>query len=248
MIQRLARPLAGICCNKMKRLVIIPARGGSKRIPRKNIKEFQGKPIIVRVLEEVSKSGLFDYVHVSTEDSEISEVVSRAGFAPPFRRPPELAGDFTPLSDVLQSVVAEYRAQGIIFDTIALVFATAVMLKAKTLQDAVRLYEIDGLTTTSQLISISKYPAPIEWAMRMDSSGVLSPIDKQGLLIRSQDLKSAWYETADFVLYSEAGIFTNDIHAERKGFEVTHIPVDIDTIDDWRFAEQLFNLQPIQKS
>lgn len=237
-----------MCCNKMKRLVVIPARGGSKRIPRKNIKEFLGKPIIVRVLEEVAKSRLFDHVHVSTEDPEICKVVTNAGFTPPFSRPIDLAGDFTPLSDVLQSVVSQYKARGIIFDTIALVFATAVMLDAKTLQNAVQFYEVDGVKTNSQLISVSKYPVPIEWAMRMDSSGGLSPVNKHGLAMRSQDLKSAWYETADFVLYREAGIFSNDIHAERRGFEIPHIPVDIDTIDDWRLAEQLFNLKKTQRS
>ena len=235
-------------CNKMKRLVIIPARGGSKRIPRKNIKEFLGKPIIVRVLEEIAKSGLFDHIHVSTEDPEICKVVTNAGFAPPFSRPIDLAGDFTPLSDVLQSVVSQYRVRGIIFDTIALVFATAVMLDARTLKNAVKFYEADGIQTNSQLISVSKYPVPIEWAMRMDSSGALIPVDKHALATRSQDLKSAWYETADFVLYREVGILSNNIHAERRGFEIPHIPVDVDTMDDRLLAEQLFNLQKIRKS
>lgn len=231
---------------KPRRLAIIPARGGSKRIPRKNIKHFFGIPIIVRVLDEISSSGLFDEIHVSTEDDQIREIVSLAGYQPGFQRTQRLSGDYVPLSDVLQSVVSRYREMGQSFDTIAMVFATAVLLDRETLKNAVNQYE-DG-DTTIQMISVAKYPVPIEWAMRMGESGMLDPVDRDKLSMRSQDLKEAWYETADFVLYSEKGIFSNDVNSLRRGFEVPYIPVDIDTQEDWHKAEILFGRRDNEKS
>ena len=111
-----------------KRLAIIPVRGGSKRIIRKNVKPFLGKPIILMVLDQVSASNLFTEIHVSTEDKEISELVSKAGYQPRFSRDASLAGDETPLSDVLKSVLKEYHKIGESFETIALIFATAVLI------------------------------------------------------------------------------------------------------------------------
>ena len=226
---------------KPRRLAIVPARGGSKRIPRKNIKHFHGKPIIVRVLDEISSSGLFDEIHVSTEDEEIREIVAVAGYQPRFERTQQLSGDYIPLSDVLKSVISQYKELGESFDTITMVFATAVMLDRGTLRDAINKYE-DG-DTSIQMISVARYPVPIEWAMRMDKSGMLDPVDRENLSMRSQDLKDAWYETADFVFYSEECIYSNDVNSLRRGFELPYMSVDIDTEDDWRKAEVLFGLR-----
>jgi len=221
-----------------RRLAIIPARGGSKRIPRKNIKPFYGRPIILRVLDEVSSSGLFDEIHVSTEDAEIGEVVSAAGFPPKFQRSQALSGDFVPLRDVLTSVVRQYKELGISFDTIAMIFATAVLLDRDTLASAINQFETGD--TNVQMISVAKYPGPIEWAMRKDENGTLEPVNREKLSMRSQDLPDAWYETADFVLYNENGILSSSTCSKRRGFELPYIPVDIDTLHDWLLAEILY--------
>lgn len=223
------------------RLAVIPARGGSKRIPRKNIKPFYGKPIILRVLDEISSSGLFDEIHVSTEDDEIRDIVSEAGFSPKFLRAPSLSGDYVPLADVLASVIHEYGALGESFNTIAMIFATAVLLDRDTLVKAVS--EFERGDRMIQMISVAKYPVPIEWAMRMGEGGLLDPVDAVKLSMRSQDLADAWFETADFVLYSEQSILSHNVNSRRRGFRVPHIPVDIDTEADWQTAEMVYRLK-----
>ena len=226
---------------KPRRLAIIPARGGSKRIPRKNIKTFFGKPIILRVLDEVSASGFFGEIHVSTEDREITEIVSRAGYPPRFQREPELSGDDMPLSGVLRSVVSRYKDLGESFDTIALIFATAVLLDRRTLSSAVSRFEKGD--TSVQMVSVAKYPVPVEWAMRMDEAGMLDPLKREKLGIRSQDLLEAWYETADFVLYDEQSIFSNDVHSPKRGFAIPYMSVDIDNHEDWELTRRIFTLR-----
>ncbi len=223
---------------KSRRLAIIPARGGSKRIPRKNISPFYGKPIILRVLDEVSSGGLFDEIHVSTEDDEIRDVVSAAGYPPKFQRSQSLSGDYVPLSAVLTFVIGQYKELGESFNTIAMIFATAVLLERDILISAVN--EFESGDTAIQMISVARYPVPIEWAMRMGESGLLKPVDREKLSMRSQDLEDAWYETADFVLYSEQSIFSNNVNSSRRGFEVPYIPVDIDTQNDWQMAEMMY--------
>ena len=131
-----------------------------------------------------------------------------------------------------------YKKLGDSFDTIALIFATAVMLDRATLNSAVNRFEKGD--ASAQMVSIAKYPVPIEWAMRKNRFGILKPIDKEKLAIRSQDLTEAWYETADFVLYNEENIFSNDVHSIKRGFVIPYTPVDIDTQEDWDLAESYF--------
>jgi N-acylneuraminate cytidylyltransferase len=222
---------------KKKRLAIIPARGGSKRIPRKNIKPFLGKPMILHVLEEISKDGLFDEIHVSTEDEEILQLVTNAGYPPPFRRDPLLSDDYTPLNQVLRAVVERYKAEGQTFDTIVLIFATAALMEVASLRAAIHQFEaVEGL---AEMISVARYPAPIEWAMRMDESGQLHPAQPEKLSVRSQDLEEGWYETAEFVIYDERSLLEKNINILRMGFPIQYLSIDIDSIEDWVLAEKL---------
>ena len=218
---------------KPRRLAIIPARGGSKRIPKKNIKPFLGKPIIIRVLDEVKASGLFDEIHVSTEDDEVASIVSQAGYKPRFRRELDLS-----INGVLESVVRNYKGIDESFDTIVLIFATAVLLDHRTLKEAAIQFEKGD--TSIQMMSIAKFPVPIEWALRMDHDEIVEPIQREKLSVRSQDLEDSWYETADFVFYSESSIFSNNVNSKRRGFKIQYIPVDIDTIDDFKMAEKIY--------
>ena len=223
-----------------KRLAIIPARGGSKRIPRKNIKPFLGTPLILRVLDEISKDGIFDAIHISTEDAEILKLVSDAGYQPYFSRPQQLAGDFTPLSEVMQFVVESYEQRGELFDTIVMVYATAALLEHESLKLAVEQFEALG-KCGAQMLSVAPFPVPVEWAMRLENGGRLQPISPAELSKRSQDLQSAWYETAEFVIYDSESVRGVSEHAARLGYPIPYLTVDIDTEEDWIRAERIAN-------
>jgi len=222
-----------------KRLAIIPARGGSKRIRRKNIKPFLGKPIILRVLDQVSASNLFTEIHVSTEDKEISGLVSKAGYQPRFSRDASLAGDETPLSDVLKSVLKEYHKFGESFDTIALVFATAVLIDHHVLEKAMKEFEMGD--TKVQLLSVTKYPVPIEKAMRVGQDNTLEPVNLKSISIPSYNLPESLFETGDFVIYDEEGLMCNSPHSLKRGFRLPPWEsVDIDNKEDWDLAEYFY--------
>lgn len=227
----------------MRRLAIVPARGGSKRIPRKNIKEFHGKPIILWILDQIFLSGKFSKIHVSTEDEEIKNVVSRTGFIPDFMRSIEASTDFAPLSDVKRFVVDEYSRRGEYFDTVAIFFPTSVFLSAKTISSA--LFEFEQNINVNEMISVCRYATPIEWAMRMDTERILTPLSQAGMTMRSQDLEPAWHETGEFVFYKNSGSSLDNCnrHVLKGGYPVDHISVDIDDPKDWLFAESIFDYQ-----
>jgi pseudaminic acid cytidylyltransferase len=224
-----------------KRLAIIPARGGSKRIIRKNIKPFLGEPIILRVLHQVSASNLFSEIHVSTEDKEISELVTKAGYKPRFYRQANLAGDETPLSDVLKSVLKEYHKRGISFETIALIFATAVLIEHQVLENAME--EFEKGDTSVQMLSVARYPTPIEKAMRMGSDNKLIPVNHDSIAFQSNNFSETYFETGDFVIYDIQSILHNSPNSNKRGFPIPRwLAVDIDTQDDWIMAEMIFNI------
>jgi pseudaminic acid cytidylyltransferase len=224
---------------KKRRLAIIPARGGSKRIHKKNIKFFLGIPIILRVLKEVSESNLFDEIHVSTEDEEIAKIVTSAGFEIKFLRDNSLSCDDTPLGDVIKEVIEKYKELGQSFDTIAMIFSTAVLIDSDLIKMAIN--EFENGDTSIQLLSISKFPAPIERAMRMSNNNTLTSIDLNAMSLPSNNLSEAWYETGDFVIYSESGALQNNASSPRRGFCLPRwLSVDIDNIDDWEAAEWIY--------
>lgn len=230
----------------MKRLAIIPARGGSKRIPRKNIKVFHGKPMILWVLDQIKASGQFETIHVSTDDDEIFKLVSCAGFTPEFKRNQEAATDNAPLSDVKKSVLESYRERGKNFDTVAIFFATAVFLDAESIAKALKQFESNE--QINEMISVAKFQVPIQWALTMSVDGILTAIDDVGIATRSQDLPVSWHETGEFVFYKES-LFdpSKNTKVIKGGYPIDYLSIDLDTPDDWNKAEQLFNLKnPLQ--
>ena len=224
-----------------RRLAVIPARGGSKRILRKNIKSFLDTPIILRVIKEINKSDLFEEIHVSTEDDEIRQLVTEYGCEPRFKRPKELADDFTPISDVINFTIKEYKKYGKTFDTIFLVFPTAAMLKSYIIIDAVRKFE--SRNADLEMISIKKYPVPIEWAYKIDPDSIVEPISPDSLKKRSQDLVDKYYETGEFVIYTSKSYNKN---YPRIGYEIPYQTVDIDDESDWLLAENLARVQELK--
>ena len=158
----------------MKRLAVIPAREGSKRIKNKNIKNFCGKPIISYALNAAKESDLFDTIHVSTESEEIANIVRDLGFTVDFLRDISLADDITPIIPVLKWVVEKYQSKNIYFDEVVLIMACAPFIDATDLKKASLI--MDKNNGTKSVISISSYPAPIEWAFENKNS-FLTPVN-----------------------------------------------------------------------
>jgi pseudaminic acid cytidylyltransferase len=226
-----------------KRLAVIPARGGSKRISNKNIRNFCGRPMITYIIEAALISGLFDEIHVSTDSQQIAELVTDLGLKVAFLRPPQLADDYTPIMPVLKYVLEEYLERGRSFDSIALLMACTPMITADDLRGAAALFDLNNCKQA--IIGIAEYPCPVEWAFRRESNGVLVPVQPGMFSVRSQDLAPAYFDAGQFCLMSSEQVLS----AEGAGTDTNflgyplqrHQAIDIDTEDDWNFAEMVFS-------
>ena len=218
----------------MSCIAIITARGGSKRIPRKNIKDFMGKPMLAYAIDAALNSGIFDEVMVSTEDKEIAEVAVKCGAQVPFMRSEKTANDFATTADVLNEVLSMYAEQGKKFDNMCCIYPCVPFLKSETLKDAYKL-----LKPHEAVMPVCKYPVPIEWAMKIEN-GKLIPFDKAAQQIRSQDLTPKYFDVGMFY-FNSADCF---YHPENHQTDMT-VPYiisesecqDIDTPEDWKMAE-----------
>ena len=232
----------------MKRLAIIPARGGSKRIPNKNIRDFCGQPMITHVLGEARDSGLFSVIHVSTESERISEVVAKFGLPPDFLRPEELADDHTPIMPVLRYVTEEYVRRGQHFDEIWVLMACAPLINAQDLQKAAALFlETDD---DRSLLAVSEYPAPIEWAFSRSANGMLTPVQAGMFAKRSQDIEKRYFDAGSFAVFSADRVLASQGAGSDTGFVGYVLPkgtaIDIDDEQDWQLAEMIYRVRGAQ--
>ncbi|MDR3162403.1 MAG: pseudaminic acid cytidylyltransferase [Helicobacteraceae bacterium] len=218
----------------MKNIAVIPARGGSKRIERKNIRSFCGQPIIAYSIQEALASRLFDEVVVSTDDAEIAAVSREFGAFVPFIRPRELSDDFTGVIEVVSHAIervggAEYAC---------LIYATAPFLRSA---DLIGASEMMG--ENDYVLSIAEYEAPIFRAVRLDKSGCVLSIWKKYEKYRSQDLPRAFFDAAHFCFgRAEAFLLKRSIFNGRTaGYIIDRTRAqDIDTPKDWQRAEAMF--------
>ncbi len=222
------------------RLAVIPARGGSKRIPGKNIIPFCGKPMIAYALEAVAESGLFDKIHVSTDSDEIQKVAQSLGHTTDFKRDPALADDLTGLVPVLRWVVEQFRKRGEVYDEICCVMPNAPLIQGADIKAAFDIFEQRG--GAAPLLVFARFPVPVEWAFRYDKSGIMRAISPSDLLIRSQDLEHAYYECGPFTIWREEHLrnpnpLTGDVLSYILPLERA---VDIDTPEDLAYAERLY--------
>tara|TARA_B100000795_G_scaffold268192_1_gene254676 strand:- start:7148 stop:7855 length:708 start_codon:yes stop_codon:yes gene_type:complete len=228
--------------SKIKRLAIIPARCGSKRILNKNIRKFCGRPIIHYVLDIINESKLFDTVHVSTDCEQIRKIVTDFGCPPDFVRPTEIADDQTPLMPVLKYVCEKYLKQGKDFDQIWLLMPTSPFLEVKDLVMAENLFSESE--SSKSILAVSEYQVPIEWAFERAKGGVLKPLQQGMLAIRSQDLSPKYHDTGSFSIFSMNDILSSVGVGNNFNFVGYVLPkykaIDIDTLDDWYFAEALY--------
>lgn len=223
-------------------LCIIPARGGSKRIPRKNIKDFLGKPIIAYSIEVALSSGLFDEVMVSTDDNEIAKVAQQYGAKVPFMRSSGNANDFATLADVLLEVVTAYSKKERYFTNICCILPTAPLVTSQRLTQAYSKLEENNLDS---VIPVVEFSYPIYRALEFNETKHLKMIWPEHSTTRSQDIKSAYHDSGSFYW-----IKSNCLEAEKTlfckksgGIIVPEIETqDIDSKTDWQLAEMKYKL------
>ncbi len=229
----------------MSVLALIPARGGSKRIPRKNIKEFCGKPIIEYSIDAALKSGVFNEVMVSTDDPEIAEIAVNAGASVPFMRSSDGANDRATISDVIREVLEKYKELGKTFDYYAIIYATAPMIKAEYLRAG---YELLSNSNEGFMLPVVRYSYPPQRSYRINGE-VLEYNDPESYSIRTQDLEP-WYHDCGMFSFAKVDAFYHTVPKERKKLPLIldeSVIQDIDTEEDWKMAEIKFQLMNNKK-
>jgi pseudaminic acid cytidylyltransferase len=222
------------------KIAIVPARGGSKRIPDKNIVDFSGAPLMSYSIRAAQASGLFDTIHVSTEDTRIADLAAGLGVPVDFMRDPSLADDYTPLMPVLSWVLQQYSGRGRHFDTVCLLMPTAPLIEAEDITRAEEEFRRrEGLHT---VMAVSRFSVPVEWAFRMSADGSLTPCQPGMAVVRSQDLQPAYYDTGTFAFISKQDVANGQFgSAPMIGFELPRYKaVDIDDAQDLEFAKVIF--------
>jgi len=221
------------------RLAVIPARGGSKRIPRKNIKPFAGKPIIAHVISIAIASRLFDRIVVSTDDEEIASIARRWGAETPFLRPAKLADDHTPTVPVIAHAIRACHALGWVIEEACCLYPAAPFIDITDLKAALKLRQE---TEAPYSFPVTTFPSPIQRALRRRTDGAMQPFYPEFTMHRSQDLESAYYDAGQFYWGVTKAWFDNDnIHLTGVGLVIPNWRVvDIDTQEDWMRAEVIY--------
>lgn len=225
----------------MKKIAIITARGGSKRIPRKNIKEFCGKPILAYSIEAALEAGIFDTVMVSTDDEEIARIAKEYGAEVPFYRSEKTANDYATTNDVLEEVLAEYQKRGGQFDIACCIYPTAPFVTAQKLCEAMERLERSDADT---IIPVVPFSYPPQRAMIVKNERLVFEYP-QYLDSRSQDLEPHYHDVGQFYVFR-----TENFARNRKlmvgnilPYIVSELEVqDIDNQTDWEIAEMKYRL------
>lgn len=221
-------------------IAVIPARGGSKRIPRKNIKPFCGKPMIAWSIEAAKASGCFDAVIVSTDDDEIADVARQFGAEAPFKRPDNLADDHTPTIPVIKHAAQWFEEHVKPVDFVCCLYATAPFLEAGDIQRGLSLLKDSD---ADYAFSMTSYAFPIQRALRMSTTGRVDMFQPQHFNSRSQDLEDAWHDAGQFY-WGRADAWAQEkplFAGQSVGIPLPrHRVQDIDTPEDWVRAEWLF--------
>lgn len=222
----------------MKTIAVIPARGGSQRIPRKNIRPFLGRPMICWPIAAARAAGIFDRIIVSTEDDEIARISEAAGAEVPFRRSADLADEHTGVAEVIRDSLLRLGPDGGRAERVCLLYATAPMVKSEDLRTGLELLETERADFA---ISITPFPAPIQRALRVED-GLVRMIDETNLLTRSQDLPPSFHDAGQFC-WGRAGAWLNEERVFVAPTAAVEIPAyrvqDIDTEADWLRAEAI---------
>lgn len=229
-------------------IAIIPARGGSKRIPKKNIKDFFGKPLIAYSIEVALASKLFEKIIVTTDDENIANIAKKYGAEVPFLRPKEISDDFTGTADVINHAIEYLENKGESYKYVCTIYATAPLLEEKYLIEGYeKLQNSDAVNT----FSATTMPFPIQRAFKVNKDERCEMFTPEYYTARSQDLEEAYQDAGQFY-------WTNRDRAKKSDIEMIfseisipivlprHLVQDIDTLEDWKRAEYMY--QAIRRS
>ena len=228
-------------------LCVIPARGGSKRIPRKNIKEFCGKPMIAWSIEAAINSKCFDRIIVSTDDEEIGSVAERFGAEIPFWRPAQLSGDYTGTTAVLAHAIDWQNTHGEEAVNVCCLYATAPFVTPDNLVEGLNLLTA---ADADYAFSVTSYGFPIQRAIRITSGNRVEMFQPEHFNTRSQDLEEAWHDAGQFYWGKSSAWLEN-----KSVFDLSSVPLilsrhqaqDIDTPEDWERAQLMFDVRRSKK-
>ena len=221
----------------MSAIAIITARGGSKRIPRKNIREFCGKPIINYSIEAAIESGIFEEIMVSTEDYEIADISKAAGASVPFMRSQETSSDTATTEEVISEVLARYAEMGRTFEYGCCIYPTAPFVTAHKLRDA---YNILVESGAQSIVPMQEFTYPPQRGLFIDGEGYVKMLYPQYAATRSQDLEKHYHECGQFYIFRNADFLVQRDTTMEKSIPYIIDPVesqDIDTESDWALAE-----------
>ena len=226
--------------NDSGRIAVIPARGGSKRVPRKNLRPFAGRPMISYAIDVARRSGLFDRVLVSTDDAEVAAVARALGADVPFLRPTELADDFTPTVPVIAHAVRASIELGWPARLVCCIYPAVPLLRPETLVNTLALLEESDAPYAFPVLA---YRAPIQRALERDAHGRSTPLHPEFMQTRTQDLPAAFHDAGQFYWgRAEAWLADRALHADACTLVCEEGSVlDIDTPADWALAEALFH-------
>ncbi|MCO6462355.1 MAG: pseudaminic acid cytidylyltransferase [Saprospiraceae bacterium] len=224
----------------MARLAIIPARGGSKRIPRKNIRLFHGKPIIAYSIQIALNSGLFDTVMVSTDDDSIKEISLKYGAAVPFMRSEKNSSDTATTLDVIREVLKQYHDIGRIFDEVCCIYATAPLIQVEKLMVGLDMLEGD----VASVFPVVAFSFPIFRSLKVDDENFVSMNWPEFAQSRSQDLPAAYHDAGQWY-WIRPELITDSLYTNTsKAVILSEMEVqDIDSEADWQMAEMKFGLR-----
>ncbi|EJF06154.1 pseudaminic acid CMP-transferase [Thiovulum sp. ES] len=221
-------------------LAVIPARGGSKRIPRKNIKNFHGKPLIAYSIEVAKKSGLFDKIIVSTDDREIAEISKKLGAEVPFIRPQKLSDDFAGTDVVTEHALQTLKESGENFDFVCTIYATAPFLREEYLVEGFqKLKNSDAINS----FSASTFPFPIQRGFKLENSRC-QMFQPENYSTRSQDLEEAYHDAGQFY-WKKVKETSSEVMFGKDSIPIIlprYLVQDIDTLEDWKRAELMFQV------
>ncbi len=226
--------------SEARHVAVLPARGGSKRVPRKNIRSLGGRPLLAWSIDTCLTSGLFDEVIVSTDDAEIANLAVGLGASVPFMRPAELSGDHTPLAPVIAHAIAEIGLHGVPAEAVCCVYPGSPSLRAGDLRGAWE--ALEGSSDAAFAVGVLEYPHPVQRALERDPDGLIRMLDPSLALTRTQDLPPRWHDAGQFVWgRTQAWVDGLPIFGNAIGYELAAWrTIDLDTEEDWKRAEVVF--------